>query len=362
MESEINRFIPGPVAVDKTVLDAMGRQPLYHRSSEMHSILEEVNENLRWLFRTSGKVFIATASASAVMEASLRNLVTTHALCVVNGSFGQLWQKMARSNGIRATALHFENGRAAEPERIAEELKRNYYDVVTVVHTESSTGVQNPLEAIAAVVKLHSNTLLVVDAVSSLLTTPLDVDGLGIDVCITASQKGLALPPGLAIFSVSEQALRRASKVENRGYYLDFLRFRDYEKLSETPNTPAVNLIYALAVRLKSLRKSGIGAEIRKCEEMAEICREWAKQRFALFPDERYAASALTVVKNTKSVSIPELNQFLRQRGFEIADGYRELKGQTFRISHMGAVSKESLSSLLDSIDSFLKEKNSYAS
>jgi aspartate aminotransferase-like enzyme len=354
---EINWFVPGPVPVDDEILKAMVHQPCYHRSSDMHSLLEGINQNLQWLFKTKNSVFISTSSASAVMEASLRNLVGNRALCVINGSFGQLWQKMARSNGIQSASVYFELGKEADPEKIAKELQSRHYDVVTVVHTESSTGVQNPLEAIAAVVRLYPDTLLVVDAVSSFLTTPIDVDVLGIDVCITASQKGLALPPGLAIFSVSERALRRAARIENRGYYLDFLRFRDYYKLSETPNTPSVNLLYALAVRLEGLRRSGVGAEIRRCEEMAETCREWAKQRFALFPDERFAASALTVIKNVKSVSIPELNQFLRPRGFQIANGYAELKSQTFRIGHMGAVTKEKLTTLLDAIDSFLKEK-----
>jgi len=356
MKSEIEWFVPGPSPVEREFLEAMLSQPPDPRSADMHRLLDEMETDLQRLFRTKSPVFISTSSASAVMEATLRNLATTRVLCLVNGANGLRWQQMARANGIPVDALHFEPGTPIDPSAVDKELKRRFYDLVTVVHTETSTGVQNPLEAIAAVVRLNEKTLLAVDAVASLLTTPLDVDALSLDVCISTTYNGLALPPGLALFSVSERALERASRKENRGYYLDFLRFRDYHRIAETPNTPAVNLLFALSARLKRLRDGGDTAEIRKCQEMAEVCRRWAAERLELFPEERYAASALTVVKNTTSVSVPELNRHLRDRGFQIADGCGELKGVTFRIGHTGAHTRQRLEALLEAIDEFLKK------
>lgn len=355
MKSEIEWFIPGPSPIDGDVFEAMSSQPIDHRSADMHRLLDEIQSDLRGLFKTKNPVFISTSSASAVMEAVLRNLVSTRVLCLVNGSYGLRWQQMARANGIPVEALHFEPGKPVDPSVVADELKKRYYDLVTVVHTETSTGVQNPLEAIATVVRLEGRTLLAVDAVASLLTTPLDVDALSLDVCISVSYNGLALPPGLTLFSVSEHALERASRMERRGYYLDLLRFRDYHRIAETPNTPAVNLLYALSARLKRLRSGGDNAEIRRCQEMAEFCRRWAVEKFALFPEERYAASALTVVRNTLSLSVAELNQFLRKKAFQIADGCGELKNTTFRIGHSGAHREERLKSLLEAIDEFIK-------
>ncbi|RKY18186.1 MAG: aminotransferase, partial [Planctomycetota bacterium] len=337
MERKIKWLMPGPVPVLEEVLEAMQRQPIHHRSCEFHDLMGRLLTNLKWLFRTEQNVFVATCSASAVMEAALRNTVSHKALCLVNGAFGQRWFQMARSNGIPADSLHFEPGRPIDAEVVAQHLAKSRYDVVTFVHVETSTGVQNPLEAVAAVVRLHPDTLLLVDAVSSLLTTELDFDALKLDFCLTASQKGLALPPGLAIFAVSERLLERARRIRHRGYYLDFLRFRDYALVRETPNTPAVNLLYALEARLSSLRRIGIGAEIRRCAEMAELCRSWAKKRFSLFPDERFAANSVTVVRCPPSFSVEKLNLFLAKHGFRISDGYGDLKGRTFRISHMGA-------------------------
>ena len=354
MEREIKWLTPGPVPVANEVLDAMRRQPVHHRSSDFHDIMKRVLTDLKWLFRTNQNVFVATCSASAVMEAALRNTVSHKVLCLVNGAFGQRWFQMARANGIPADSLHFEPGRPIDPEVVAQHLAKSRYDVVTFVHVETSTGVQNPLEAIAAIVRLYPDTLLLVDAVSSLLTTDLDFDALKLDFCLTASQKGLALPPGLAIFAVSDRLLERARRIRHRGYYLDFLRFRDYALLKETPNTPAVNLFYALKRRLASLRRIGIGAEIRRCAEMAELCRAWAKRRFSLFPDERYAANSLTVVRCPHSFSVKKLNLFLAQHGFRISDGYGDLKGRTFRISHMGAVLKQEITALIKLIEQFL--------
>jgi len=240
---------------------------------------------------------------------------------------------------------------------VGKHLAKHHYDVVTLVHVETSTGVQNPLEAVAAVVRLYPDTLLLVDAVSSLVTTNLDFDALKLDFCLTASQKGLGLPPGLALFAVSERLLERARHIRHRGYYLDFLRFRDYSLLKETPNTPAVTLIYGLSERLKQLRRIGLGAEIRRHAEMAELCRAWAKKRFALFPDERHAANSLTVVRCSSGFSATKLNQFLARHGLRIGEGYGDLKGRTFRIGHMGAIHKQELAKLIRLIDQFLSGK-----
>ena len=348
-------FTPGPVPVAERTLEALARQPVHHRSGHMHRLMGRVLDDLKWLFRTRETAFVATCSGSALMEAALRNCVRERVLCLINGTLGQRWYQMARANGLAAEPLHFDSGQPVDPQIVAEHMASHRYDAVTVLHVETSTGVQNPIEAIATVVNMHKETLLLVDAVSSLLTTELDFDALRLDFAFTSSQKALALPPGLALFACSKRLLERARRIRRRGYYLDFLRFRDYAALKETPNTPAVNLIYALATRLASLREKGHGAEIRRHQEMAEWARDWACKRFALYPNERFAANSLTVIRNTLNISVSALNRFLEKRGFRVADGHGDLKGVTFRISHMGAVDLSALRSLLAAIDEFLE-------
>jgi hypothetical protein len=192
------------------------------------------------------------------MEGALRNLVQKKVLCLCCGAFSDKWINVAERNGYEADKLQVEWGEAIDPGAVRAKLAEGGFDTVTFVHSETSTGVLNDLDGVAAVVKEFPDTMLVVDTVSSLSTVPTPMDELGIDVMIAGVQKALALPPGLAVFAVSEAALERAGDTPNRGYYFDFLEFEKNAVKNNTPSTPSIALLFGLQHMLGRSPKEGM--------------------------------------------------------------------------------------------------------
>jgi len=350
-------FIPGPTEVREEILDVLRTPMIGHRSKEFSQLLEEVTPKVQKLFYTKGRVFLSTSSSTGVMEAAVRNCVKKRCLCCVCGAFSDRWEKIARANGKETERLEVEWGKAIRPDMVSEKLKKGGFDSVTVVHNETSTGVMNPLQEIAEVVREHPDVVFLVDAVSSLAGVKIDVDSLGIDVCLAGVQKCVALPPGLALFSVSEKALERAKEVDSRGYYFDFLVFEKYfAERKQTPTTPVISLIYALNRQLDAMFEEGLEKRFARHKELAEYTRKWAKEKFDLFAEEGFRSQTLTTVTNTRGISIGALNQELAKRGVTIANGYGKLKEKTFRIAHMGDITIEEIKQLLQWIDEILKE------
>jgi len=238
---------------------------------------------------------------------------------------------------------------------IDDALSKGNYDCITLVHNETSTGVSNPLYNLSKVIKRHDVCFLV-DTVSSMGGVKIEVDKLGIDVCLFGSQKALGLPPGLSACSVSEKALTRAETVKNRGYYFDFTVFKKYWLRKQTPSTPALPQIYALDYQLDKILKEGLEERYRRHKELAEITRAWTKDNFELFPEEKYASNTLTCIKNSRKINVENLKAELKKRRLLISNGYGKLREKTFRIAHMGDRTILELKELLDVIDEILVE------
>ena len=237
------------------------------------------------------------------------------------------------------------------------ELSTCKYDLVAVTHNETSTGVMNTIKEIGEVVKKYPEVVFIVDTVSSAAGTKIEVDNLGIDVCITSSQKALGLPPGLAVCTFSNKAKERAEKVPNRGFYLDFLSLYKYiqKKDYQYPSTPSIPHMYALDYQLNYiLNEEGLENRFNRHLEMAKVVREWAKKYFELFPDENYLSNTLTTVKNSRGIDVSALNKELGKRGFQISNGYGSLKDKTFRIAHMADCKIEDINELLSNINDIL--------
>ncbi len=194
-----------------------------HRSKDFQNLYAEMQPRLQELFGTTRPVFLSTSSAWGVMEGALRNLAAKKVLCCCSGAFSDKWVDVARRCGKEAEALQYEWGVPVDPADIEAKLATGEFDVVTFIHNETSTGVMNPLDGVAAAVRKFEGVMLVVDTVSSFSVVPTPTDELGVDVMLTGSQKALALPPGLALFSVSEAAMAKAETIQDRGYYFDFL-------------------------------------------------------------------------------------------------------------------------------------------
>lgn len=354
LENPPRLFIPGPVQVEPEILAAQTSPMIGHRAPEFAELAGPIHDQLKRLFRTPDRVLVSASSATCLMEGAVRNCVRRRVLCCVNGAFSERWFELCLANGIEADRLDFDLGQAVKPERLAAALARGGYDAVTVVHNETSTGVMSPLEELAKVVRAQDDVLLLVDAVTSLAVVPIETFEWGIDVILTGSQKGLALPPGLAVVAVSDRALDRAKDIPGRGGYVDFVAMAKSHGKDQTPATPAVSLLYALHLRLENIFEDE-DAWYEQHLARAELTRAWARERFALYPEPGYESVSLTTVNNTRSISISALNGFLRQRGMVLSNGYGDLKERTFRIGHMGANDLDAHRALLEGIDAFLE-------
>ena len=206
-------FIPGPVEVSEKTWAAFSRPLIGHRSEDFRNLYREIHPKLQTLFGTKQPVFLSTSSAWGVMEASIRNVVDRGVLCCMCGAFSDKWFDVAKRCGKNAEPLQVEWGKHIDPKDLDRQLATGKFDTVTLTHSETSTGVMNPLPEICCVLAKYPDVALIVDTVSSFSGVKIEMDALGIDVMLTGAQKALALPPGFSLFSVSEKAFERADKV-----------------------------------------------------------------------------------------------------------------------------------------------------
>lgn len=350
-------FVPGPVDVAPEILAAQTQPMVPHRAKEFEAVFQRDGDLLRKIFFTESRVFIMTNSGSGAQEACVRNLVKERVLSCVNGSFSDRWYKVALANGKQADKIEVPMGQAILPEMVAEALKKQKYEAITVVHNETSTGVMNPVREIAEVVqRLSPDTLICVDAVSSLSGVKIDMDSWGLDVVFTSSQKAFALPPGLAFCAVNDRAMGRAAEVPNRGWYFDFVLLEKHRNKDSTPMTPAMSLIWALDKQLVRIMDEGLENRFNRHAMMAKRSQEWAaKQGWALLAPEGYRSQTLTVVCNPPEFDCSAFNKFVAPRNIRLANGYGDLKGKTFRIAHMGEIMPTDLELLFQGIEEYMR-------
>jgi aspartate aminotransferase-like enzyme len=342
--------------VNPEVLNAQTQAMLPHRSAEFEEIFHRTEGKARQVFFTENRVFITASSGTGLQEAAVRNFASARVLNCTNGAFGNRWHDVANSNGKQADKLDVPWGEPVTPELVADALKGKQYEILTVVHNETSTGLQNPIGEIAEAVRTVSpETLICVDAVSSLSGSKIETDAWGLDFVLTSSQKALAIPPGLGLAATSDRALARAKDVENRGWYFDLVRMEKHRTTNSTPATPATSLINALDFQLDRILAEGLEARFDRHAAMATRVQTWALERgFGLFAPEGYRSKTVTTVVNTREINFAELNAFLVARDMRLANGYGALKGKTFRIAHMGELTLDDIENLLAAIDEFL--------
>jgi aspartate aminotransferase-like enzyme len=349
-------FIPGPVAVSEKTYRAMTQPMIPHRSSEFVALYRSIQTALQALFCTKDSVFLSTSSSWGTMEASIRNVVKKKVLACMNGAFSDKWFDVAQRNGLHAGSLRFEWGQPVEPAALRRELATGQYDAVTLIHNETSTGTMSDINAIAAVLRDFPEVISIVDVVSSFSALPIPKDELGVDIMITGSQKALALPPGLSIFSVSKRALDRASTIANRGYYFDFLEFQRNHELGMTPTTPTIAHIYALQSKLEDIAAEGLEKRYARHARLNKTVRNWGYAKgFKLLPEEQFSSVTLNCFENNRGIDLVALNQTLKTQHHLVIDGgYGKLKGKTFRISNMGDETDTTIASLLEALDAAL--------
>ncbi len=351
--SHVKLFIPGPIEVSEKTYRALCEPMIGHRSNDFKALYAGIQPKLQTLFGTTRPVFLSTSSAWGVMEGAIRNLVAKKVLNCMCGAFSDKWLDVSKRCGVQADGLQVEWGQPILPAQIEEKLATGEYDALTLIHNETSCGVRNPLAEIAAVMKKFPDVMFIVDTVSSFSTEPIPMDVLGIDVLLTGSQKALALPPGLALFAVSERAMARAKTIEGRGYYFDFVEFAKNQADDMTPSTPAIPHIYALRSKLADIFEEGVEARHARHAKLNALVAEWVRAKgFEFFAPEGYRSVSLTCVKNNREVDVAAWIKRLREKYRMVIDGgYGKLKGKTFRISNMGDETEETMRELLAALD-----------
>ena len=327
-----------------------------HRGEDFKNLYRAIHPGLQTLFGTKQPVFLSTSSAWGVMEASIRNLVDRGVLCCMCGAFSDKWFDVAKRCGKEAAPLQVDWGKHIDQKAIDRQLATGKFDTVALVHNETSTGVMNPLPEICCTLARYPDVALVLDTVSSFSGVKIDMDALGIDVMLTGAQKALALPPGFSLFSVSEKAFARAEKIPNRGFYFDFLEFKEQQAEWMTPSTPSIGHMHALQSKLDEIFDEGLEARFARHERTNVLVHDWVRRTgFDFFAEEGFRSKTLTCVKNNKEINVLELAKKLREKHHLVIDpGYGKIRGKTFRLSNMGDETEETVAHLLSCLDDVL--------
>ena len=354
----VKLFMPGPTVVSEDILAEMCGPMYAHRSAKATEIQKRISENMQKVLLTENRILLSTSSGSGLMEGAIRSCTAKRAAVFSCGAFGDKWYTIAQANGIAADLYSSKWGEPTTPEMVDAALSTGKYDVITVTHNETSTGILNPVEEIAEVMKKYPDVVWLVDGVSSVAGTRIETDKLGIDVLLTSTQKALAVPPGMSICSMSRKAYDRTEKVPNRGLYFDLRNLWNFidSKNYQYTSTPCLSLMYALDKQLQHIvHEEGVEARFARHEQCAAFTRAWADEYFRIFPNHQYLSKTLTVIDaipkgKTTPIAVSQLNKELEVYNMQLGNGYGALKDKTFRIAHMGELCMDDMKEITEAI------------
>jgi aspartate aminotransferase-like enzyme len=346
--------IPGPTPLPPEVLAIMSKQMINHRAAEFHGMMTDVTKKLKYIFQTKNDLYLLTGSGTGGMEAAVVNVLSPGdvVLSVSIGVFGDRFANIAQAFGAKIIKLNFDMGKAADPESVRKALKDNPgVTAVIITHNETSTGITNDLQTLAKIVK-EFGKLLIVDCVSSLGSIDCPVDGWGIDVAVSGSQKGWMAPPGLAFVSISPKAWDFYNRAKMPRFYWDFGKAKQYLEKEETPWTPAITAVYALTVGLDILMKEGLQNIFARHARVAKATREGVKALgLKQVADEKYASNTVTAVWLPPGIEYKALSKMLRDEfKVVITGGQGALDGKIFRIGHLGWVNEDDIKECMDAL------------
>ncbi len=356
-----NLRIPGPTPLPPQVLDAMQRPMIAHRGPEAKALIGELRAALARLHRTSGEVFLFPGSGTGAMEAALANLFSAgdRVLGIISGQFGIRFATIARAYGLEVVELPVEWGRAVEPQVVRDVLRR-HPDVkgVLFTHNETSTAITNPLQEIGPVVREHGDgqTLLLVDAVSSVGAVPLEMDAWGADAVLSGTQKAWMCPPGLAVVAVGERVWPAHQRSTLPRFFWDFTLARKAAAENGTHVTPPLTTLYALHAAVRMIEEEGLEQVWARHATLGAYVRAGVKELgLGLLADEAHASNRVTAVVMPGGIAPKQLLAHVRERyGVTMASGQGPLADKVIRIGHMGFVHEPELAEALDALESAL--------
>jgi len=355
----VNLRISGPTPLPDAVRSAMGRDMMSHRSNEFREIVRDVVRRLAHVFGEPATVLPFTCSGTGGLEAAVVNTLRPGQRVVVLsiGYFGQRLADIARAFGLRVDVMSVPWGRAADPGDLRA-LLRTSRDVAAVLmtHNETSTGVVNPLDELCEVAHTESDALVIVDVVSSLGACPVRVRERGIDVAVGVTQKALMTPPGLALLGVSDQALAVARANTGPRYYFDFIRMSRAVADGTTTYTPAIATFYGLHAALRLIDTDGFNRVVSRHRQLAEQCRAGvASLGLELAADPLHASQTVTAIRLPDGMSASVVRARLAsEHRVLLSSGRGEWKERVLRIGHMGYVSADDVSGVIDALGTVL--------
>jgi aspartate aminotransferase-like enzyme len=355
-----NLRIPGPTTLPASVREAGSRQMVNHRGPEFKALLGRVTAGMQRGFRTSNDVLLLTASGTGGLEAIVVNFLSPadQVLSVSIGVFGDRLAAIATRYGVNVDKYAVEWGKAAEPVVVADRLRAlavagTPAKAVLVTHNETSTGVTNPLQQIAAAIHaMAPDALIIVDGISGMGAVPFETDAWGLDIVATGSQKSWMVPPGMAMVSVSERAWTANETASIPRFYFDLKRARDAAAKGETPWTPAVGICFALDAALELIEAEGYDAIFARHAAVAAATRAGlTAMGFQLFADPDRASNTVTSAVVPEGVEWSSVSKELRGRGLVLAGGQGSLTGKIFRVGHLGDVHPDDIYRALETLE-----------
>ena len=350
-------FIPGPTHVTDEILSAMSEKQIGHRTPEISSIIEEIIEGIKNLLYTENKILLMSNPASAMWEMGTNNSVIKGVLHAVNGAFSKKWLKISKKFNYYSKSIDYNWGKAIKVEDIDKLLSTGKFDVFAMVHNETSTGVMSNLKDISnLLLNKYPDIIWLVDSVSSMAGTKIEVDKLGIDYIFSSTQKAWGLPAGFSVCAFSDKIYQKSKKIPGKGYYFNLESYDKSIRKNQTLTTPSIPHLYGLKYVLKKIKEEGLENRWDRHISMAQTTREWALNHGQkLFPEKGYESNTLTCIENLKTWDINNINEKFLERGFRMDRGYGILRTKAFRISHMGNIYMDDLIEYLEIFDEIIK-------
>ena len=364
MQEKLTLMIPGPTPVPESVLRALGRHPIGHRSAEFQEIIQRTNNQLKWLHQTKNDVLTITGSGTSAMEAGIINTLSkgNKVICGENGKFGERWVKVARAYGLNVHVIKAEWGKALDPKEFKQILDNDLnkeIKAVIITHSETSTGVLNDLEEISKHVISHGKAISIVDCVTSVGACDVPTDAWKLDVVASGSQKGYMIPPGLSFVSMSTRAWKAQKESNLPKFYLDLSTYQKNIEKNNTPFTPSVNLYFALEAALEIMQKEGLSAIFKRHDRHKRAVQEAMKaMHLPLFAEESNRSPAITAIA-PEGIDAEIIRKIIKEKyDILLAGGQDHLKGKIFRIGHLGFVNDRDIITVISAIESTIHALN----
>ena len=352
--------IPGPTPIPERVVRA-GSQPMIdHRGPEFAELLADVTAGAKRVFETDNDLLVLTSSGSGGLESAVANLISPgdEVVAAICGNFGERFAAMAAAYGARVVRLAVEWGEPVEPADLAEVLDAHpQASLVLLTHNETSTGVANRLDDLVRVSR-QAGLVVALDGVSSVSSMAIEVDRLGIDVAVSASQKGWMAPPGIAFVTVGDRAWEMSERARAPRYYFDWRQAKKQAEGGSTPWTPAIGVLYAVQEGIRLMEEEGLENVFARHRRLAEATQAGlAALGFSLFAAEGYRSPTVTSALPMPGLDVGAYRRLLRTRyGVVIGGGQGKMAGKLLRVGHLGAVTDGDVVQVLWSMERALEE------